>query len=344
MCPYERQTRSSERSFIVSNLAAPDLSTRFRRDKKDCHSGWDIFELDFKPAKPLDAVLFTDETMKKYRRMSRFLWRLRLAQTRLSNSWRMLQQLAKMRLVHDDLRDLLHQANTLRTEMTHFLCNFQYYIMFEVLETGFMEFTSKMLGKDGPQGASSKAAPCHDLDDIIEAHNRYLQYILRASLLEDPTKPNDERPPTLTLILSMLDAIEKFDALVLDIFEQSELISNRRHASNRRSKKGGWGKTEQDEAADEEFRQTLRHQLGPQLNLMHQAYWKRFGMLFKLVKAAATVGVAGVVEDQDNNMRQHLTHLAFRLDFNQFYTRSIEVRDATARGQQHESKTPAKRL
>lgn len=278
--------------------------------------------------------------MRKYRRMSRFLWRLRLAQTRLSNSWRLLQQLAKMRLVHDDLRDMLHQANTLRTEMTHFLCNFQYYIMFEVLETGFMNFTSKVLGKDV---AGSKTEPCRDMDDIIDAHNRYLHYILRASLLEDPTKPNDERPPTLTLILSMLDAIEKFDALVLDIFEQSELISNRRHAAQRRSKKG-WGKTEQDEAADEEFRQLMRSQLSPQLTQMHQAYWKRFGMLFKLVKAAATVGVAGVVEDQDNNMRQNLTHLAFRLDFNQFYTRSIELRDAAVRPQQGDLATPAKRM
>jgi gamma-tubulin complex component 3 len=246
-----------------------------------------------------------------------------------------------MRLVHDDLRDMLHQCNTLRTEMTHFLCNFQYYIMFEVLETGYMNFSSRVLGTAAPAG--SKAKPCHDMDDIIEAHTLYLQYILRASLLEDPTKPTDERPPTLTLILSMLDAIEKFDALVLDIFEQSELISNRRHAAHRRSKKGGWGKTEHDEAADEEFRQTLRIQLGPQLTQMHQAYWKRFGMLFKLVKAAATVGVAGIVEEQDNNMRQHLTHLAFRLDFNQFYTRSIELRDAAASRGVHDLSTPAKR-
>ena len=55
-------------------------------------------------------------------------------------------------------------------EMNHFITNLQYYIMFEVLEVSWSNFSSEM--------ESAK-----DLDDLLAAHEKYLHSIVEKSLL-----------------------------------------------------------------------------------------------------------------------------------------------------------------
>ncbi len=58
----------------------------------------------------------------------------------------------------------------LRAEMAHFVTNLQYYIMFEVLEHSWAQFTDDM-------------AAAADLDGLIAAHERYLDAIVAKALL-----------------------------------------------------------------------------------------------------------------------------------------------------------------
>ncbi|MBA0832517.1 hypothetical protein Goarm_016905, partial [Gossypium armourianum] len=54
--------------------------------------------------------------------------------------------------------------------MNHFVTNLQYYIMFEVLEVSWSNFYNKM-------------EVAKDLDDLLQAYEKYLYSIVEKSLL-----------------------------------------------------------------------------------------------------------------------------------------------------------------
>ena len=54
--------------------------------------------------------------------------------------------------------------------MNHFITNLQYYIMFEVLEVSWSNFSNEM-------------EVAKDLDDLLAAHDKYLHSIVEKSLL-----------------------------------------------------------------------------------------------------------------------------------------------------------------
>ena len=57
-------------------------------------------------------------------------------------------------------------------EMMHFVSNLQYYMMFEVLECSWAVFSREMQAAE-------------DMDELIAAHNRYVEKILELSLLTE---------------------------------------------------------------------------------------------------------------------------------------------------------------
>ena len=82
-----------------------------------------------------------------------------------SHSFTKLQNAVKFQLV-----STLRRCQVLWVEMDHFISNFQYYIMFEVLEVSWLEFSNEM-------------EIAKDLDDLLAAHEKYLDSIVEKSLL-----------------------------------------------------------------------------------------------------------------------------------------------------------------
>ena len=71
-----------------------------------------------------------------------------------------------------ELAPIFHQCHALGSEMVHFVQQVQYYINFEVLECSWDELLTKV------QSAS-------DLDDVIAAHQVFIDTIVTRCLLDN---------------------------------------------------------------------------------------------------------------------------------------------------------------
>lgn len=164
----------------------PDILDRLRV-KMMPHSagdrGWDVFSLEYTAQVPLDTV-FTESVMAKYLRIFNFLWKLRRVEHALIGAWKTM----KPNFISSDLfaskdhssvtskfLSIARRCQVLWDEMNHFVTNLQYYIMFEVLEVSWSNFSDEM-----------EAA--RDLDDLLTAHDKYLNSILEKALLGEKTQ------------------------------------------------------------------------------------------------------------------------------------------------------------
>ncbi|KAM6547897.1 hypothetical protein CsatB_019573 [Cannabis sativa] len=272
--------------------------------------GWDVFSLEYDARVPLDTI-FTESVMAKYLRIFNFLWKLRRVEHALigawktmkpncitSNSFDKLQHAVKMPLL-----STLRRCQVLWDEMNHFVTNLQYYIMFEVLEVSWSTLSNEM-------------EVAKDLDDLLAAHEKYLNSIVEKSLL-------GERSQTLYKSLFVLfDLILRFrshaDRLYEGIHElqartESSLPSQDKTRSrkktsdksnNKSSEPGSWI-TDGRKALTQRASEFLRN-MGQDLNAISKEY-------------------SSLLENFISQLpvQQHvdLKFLLFRLDFTEFYSR-----------------------
>ncbi|KAH9673985.1 gamma-tubulin complex component 3 [Citrus sinensis] len=269
--------------------------------------GWDVFSLEYDARVPLDT-LFTESVMARYLKIFNFLWKLRRVEHALigawkamkpncitSNSFTKLQHAVKLQLL-----STLRRCQVLWDEMNHFVTNLQYYIMFEVLEVSWSNFSNEM-----------EAAK--DLDDLLAAHEKYLHSIFEKSLL-------GERSQSLFKSLFVLfDLILRFRSHADRLYEgirelqartmESSLSSRDKKKSSRQTndmhtKPGSWLS---------DGRKALTQRAGEFLRNMEQeldATANEYTSLLEVFLAQLPV-------------QQHvdLKFLLFRLDFTEFYTR-----------------------
>ncbi|GFR48689.1 hypothetical protein Agub_g10645, partial [Astrephomene gubernaculifera] len=181
-------------------MLAERLRVRKERAAGAGEVGWDVFSLHYNPAAGLPAgggsgaaatppvaatsggplsALFTPTVMLSYNRLARLLWRLKRAEHALSATWGVaacgLQRMVdKMGADGHPVQPVLALLLRLRSEMSHFATNLQYYIQFEVMEASWQDFYAR-------------AAACADLDSLISAHEAHLATLLRKALLATDT-------------------------------------------------------------------------------------------------------------------------------------------------------------
>ncbi|KAG6640807.1 hypothetical protein I3843_09G029000 [Carya illinoinensis] len=271
--------------------------------------GWDVFSLEYDARVPLDTV-FTESVMAMYLIIFNFLWKLRRVEHALIGAWKIMKpncitshSFTKLqRAVKFQLLSTLRRCQVLWDGMNHFVTNLQYYIMFEVLEVSWSDFSSEM-------------EVAKDLDDLLAAHEKYLHSIVEKSLLGESSQ-------TLCKSLFVLfDLILRFrshtDRLYEGICElqarttESSLPSqdksnSRRQLSDKASKPGSWigdGRKALTQRASEFFRN-----MGQDLDAITKEYSSLLeGFLSQLP------------------LQQHvdLKFLLFRLDFTEFYSSSV---------------------
>ncbi|KAJ0792014.1 putative gamma-tubulin complex component protein [Helianthus annuus] len=261
--------------------------------------GWDVFSLDYDARIPLNTV-FTESVMAKYLKIFNFLWKLRRVEHALIGAWKKMKpnlitsrfftklpKAVKFRLILTSRR-----CQVLWNEMNHFLTNLQYYIMFEVLEVSWANFSDEM--------EASK-----DLDDLLSAHDKYLHSIVEKSLL-------GERSQALYKSLFMLfDLILRFrshaDRLYEGIYEfQARTMEDKTEPSaHSRSK------SEDSESWLSDGRKAITQRADEFLRNMGQeidAVSKEYSSLFK-----------GFISQLPVQQHIDLKFLMFRLDFSEFY-------------------------
>ncbi|GJN33848.1 hypothetical protein PR202_gb22474 [Eleusine coracana subsp. coracana] len=157
-----------------------DILDRIRvkmMDHGDGDHGWDVFSLEYDARVPLDTV-FTASVMKMYLKVFNFLWKLKRVDHSLTGVWKTMKPSCIVSSpfykegtnIRTQFVSVLRKCQVLFNEMNHFVTNFQYYIMFEVLEVSWARFSDEM-------------DAAKDLDDLLMAHDKYLTSILEKSLL-----------------------------------------------------------------------------------------------------------------------------------------------------------------
>ncbi|CAL5352041.1 unnamed protein product [Camellia sinensis] len=285
----------------------PDILDRLRVKMMPHNTGdrgWDVFSLEYDARVPLNTV-FTESVMSRYLRIFNFLWKLRRVEHALIGAWKTmkpnsitshffskLQHAVKMQLLLTSRR-----CQVLWDDMNHFVTNLQYYIMFEVLEVSWSNFSNEM-------------EVAKDLDDLLAAHEKYLHSIVEKSLL-------GERSQTLYKSLFLLfDLILRFrshaDRLYEGIHElQAKTVEpsrdksrTRLHSNDKTSKPGSW---------ISEGRKALMHRAIEFLQNMEQdldAISKEYSSLLE-----------GFISQLPMQQHIDLKFLLFRLDFTEFYSR-----------------------
>ena len=208
--------------------------------------GWDCFTLEYKIDAPVDVVI-TPWGSTQYLKVFNFLWRIKRVEFALGSTWRRCMTGARGVLgnVDDKVGPDWKRARGVIAEMIHFICQLQYYILFEVIEASW----------DQLQLAISK--PGCTLDDLIEAHARYLNSITHKGLLGSSPSSSTSASRTssgkedflsqlhqiMKIMLAYKDAVDGLYSFSVAEFTRRQELSAKIES---RTAQGKWGVTEQD--------------------------------------------------------------------------------------------------
>lgn len=206
--------------------------------------GWDCFTLEYKIDAPVDVVI-TPWGSTQYLKVFNFLWRVKRVEFALGSIWRRCMTGARGVLgsVNDKVGADWKRARCVIAEMIHFVCQLQYYILFEVIESSW----------DQLQASISK--PGCTLDDLIEAHTNYLNSITHKGLLgstTSKTSSSSKQPEEgflsqlhqiLKIMLAYKDAVDGLYSFSVAEFTRRQELSAKIET---RTAQGRWGVTERD--------------------------------------------------------------------------------------------------
>lgn len=203
--------------------------------------GWDCFTLEYKIDAPVDVVI-TPWGSTQYLKVFNFLWRVKRVEFSLGSTWRRCMTGARgvLASVDDKVGADWKRARCAIAEMIHFVCQLQYYILFEVIESSW----------DQLQASVSK--PGCTLDDLIEAHTKYLKAITHKGLLGSTSSNSANKQEEgflaqlhhiLKIMLAYKDAVDGLYSFSVAEFTRRQELSARIET---RTAQGQWGVSERD--------------------------------------------------------------------------------------------------
>lgn len=176
-------------------------------------SGWDVFALDYRidRASPL-ATVIPPEMISEYQKVFRLLWKLKKTELNTNECWKGLKAISRSINrpalgVGKHLKELLMIAFNVRSKLSHFCTNLQYYITFEVLESAWKDF--KIM--------ADKAT---DLDALIGAHEIYIASILSKCFLDS----NPSAEALRALLVEYFRLIDAFTKMIVRLVTDAQQI------------------------------------------------------------------------------------------------------------------------
>ncbi|XP_062194021.1 gamma-tubulin complex component 3-like [Phragmites australis] len=273
-----------------------DILDRIRvkmMDHGDGDRGWDVFSLEYDARVPLDTV-FTASVMKMYLKVFNFLWKLKRVDHSLTGVWKTMKPncivsspfYKEGTSIRAQFVSVLRKCQVLFNEMNHFVTNFQYYIMFEVLEVSWARFSDEM-------------DAAKDLDDLLMAHDKYLTSILEKSLLGERSQG------ILRNLFALFDIILQFRSHADRWFERIyELQLRGKGKSKSKSKETGlWV---------DGGRKAM-------IQLAGELFWK-MGEDLESIAKDYTASLDAFITQLPMQQHVDLKFLLFRLDFTEYYS------------------------
>ncbi|KAF2743743.1 hypothetical protein M011DRAFT_210376 [Sporormia fimetaria CBS 119925] len=195
--------------------------------------GWDVFTLEYKIDAPVDVIV-TPFGSKQYLKVFNFLWRVKRVEFALGSTWRRCMTGARgvLGTVSDYVGADWKIARCAVAEMIHFVTQLQYYILFEVIESSWTELQDALM------------KPEATLDDLIQAHAKYLMNITRKGLLGSQGADfTGQLHELLKIMLAYKDAVDG-----LYSFSVAEFTRRQERAAKieTRTARGQWGVTDRD--------------------------------------------------------------------------------------------------
>ncbi len=259
-------------------------------------TGWEVFSLDYVVDGPLTAVIHSNAGLK-YRRIFHLLWRIKRTEWALNKAWS-----DHMNVIHrgvtesiPELKSAFHRCALFRGQMVFFSSNLSNYMMFDVLEMSWQELCERL-----------NNAP--DLDEIICAHDDYLNIVLERALMG----PGSE--DVMAQLVMLLDLIIQFCAHqeVLIVKSLSEMMSRKEEAFEmmKSASAGRWGTSlgvkRREEVFKEEAAEGNRFDFVALKNINHIS--KEYSLAFRRLMDML---------EQQSETSEILRYLCFRLDFNE---------------------------
>ena len=204
--------------------------------------GWEIFTLEYKIDAPIDVIV-TPDGSREYLKVFNFLWRVKRVEFALGSTWRRCMTGARgvLATVEDKVGKDWKIARCCVAEMIHFVTQLQYYILFEVIESSWDELQVAI------------AQPAATLDDLINAHAKYLRAITHKGLLGQARASSTGRKEDsflaqlheiLKIMLAYKDAVDGLYSFSVTEFTRRHEFGAKIEA---RTAQGRWGVTEADD-------------------------------------------------------------------------------------------------
>ena len=296
---------------------------------------WDVFLLDYQVPDPLLAIVHS-AALDQYKFVFSFLFSLKKVEFMLNYTWRqgaILQHALQKSAQYNDIEMsksvgyrqasyLLRNVAITRQSMNHWIVNLKSYIMLEVIEGGWKRL---LVAIDAAQ----------TLDEMIEAHDRYLTGIVRKCLLRDSSgrqqpsqAPHEDyaddqanqrrgQHPQSTTELSLsrqlqlvLSLVNEFCDLQESFFGQAlqsaEIATAKRLEAERRQRQGQWGFDSEHDKSEVEnfFGLTNTNVLNEFIRISHTFHEHTTSMLQNLnyrVNNATSTTEPEAVDGQDEN-------------------------------------------
>ncbi|XP_034098853.1 gamma-tubulin complex component 3-like [Drosophila albomicans] len=161
----------------------------------DC--GWDVISLQYTVRGPLATML--EPAMPTYKTLFKPLWRMKHMEFVLStNIWKEQMGNAKaLRALNNEIGKATYRLNLFTAEIMHFVHQMQYYVHFEVIECNWVELQKRM------QEATA-------LDDILDAHSKFLQAISIGCFVKDSTNKESHLGVVYDTIISLVNIQAQF--------------------------------------------------------------------------------------------------------------------------------------
>lgn len=199
-------------------------------------TGWDCFTLEYKISPPCDVVI-TQWANTQYLKIFNVMLRIKRVEYSLNTTWGKCMTGARGVLAHidDSIKADWQRARCLVAELIHFVNQLQYYILFEVVESAWSTLLKTTQRADAT------------LDELIEAHTKYVNTIVQKGLLASTAEKEDgflvQLHNILKCMLNYRDVVES-----LYSFSVAEHAKRQQFASRieKRTAAGRWGVTEKD--------------------------------------------------------------------------------------------------
>jgi gamma-tubulin complex component 2 len=187
-------------------------------------TGMEAFMLDFQSVPFPISLILSRHSITNYQLMFRHLFFAKHVERRLVGTWLDHQVIKE----YQSLRADLGRTYFLRQRMLHFMQNFVYYMMFEVIEPNWLRMKHKLTEKN----SEGNSAPT-TVDNVLKIHNDFVVKTLKECLLT-----NRDLVRTLTKLMTTCLLFSDQMKLFMDstgiLLEQDRVATESRQKRNRR--------------------------------------------------------------------------------------------------------------